>query len=306
MLALTAVFLGLRSIAGDRAHRSLIVALPVSTGMLMAAKGALLTVLATMGFHRGRQLRRGGKVQLPPIVDGDDWARLAMELSTDRADREALGAQWRANGQTEHASVAAFGQLTLQLLHLGAPPSLLAAAQRDALDEIRHAELCFSLARALDGKHESPGPFPAALRLSAPGGSRRDALTRLAVTSLVDGALHEGLSARVIAELAKRAEAQSIQGVLLELARDEGRHAAHGWDVVDWCLAEGGAPVAAALRGAVRALPKTMQSDRPEPAASGSWEPYGIHGHALEAELYASARADVVQRVARITSQSPI
>lgn len=29
------------------------------------------------------------------------------------------------------------------------------------------------------------------------------------------------------------------RAILKEIAADEGRHAAHGWDVVAWCLAEG-------------------------------------------------------------------
>ena len=121
------------------------------------------------------------------------------------------------------------------------------------------------------------------------------ALARLAVDSLVDGALHEGVSARVLARLAKRCEDLAVRDVLLELARDEGRHAAHGWDVVEWCVAEGGAPVAAALRGAVRALP-----DHAAPASGDDWERYGLHGDALEAEEHARTKGDVSRRVERL------
>jgi hypothetical protein len=55
--------------------------------------------------------------------------------------------------------------------------------------------------------------------------------------------------------------------------------------------------VGAALLGAARTLPATMDSPRPAPAAAGSWEPWGIHGQALEAEEYAAALAHVRQRV---------
>jgi len=105
--------------------------------------------------------------------------------------------------------------------------------------------------------------------------------------------MHEGVSARVIARLARQCEQPPVRDALRELAADEGRHAAHGWDVVEWCLAEGGAPVAHALRGALRTIPERITSDAGEPG----WEQYGLHGAALEAEEYAKARADVVRKV---------
>ena len=127
--------------------------------------------------------------------------------------------------------------------------------------------------------------------------TRSLALAELAVDSLIDGALHEGVSARIIAKLARRCELPTIQAVLKEIAADEGRHAAHGWDVVAWCLSEGKAPVASALLGALRALPEQMRTPLPAAAEGGAWEKFGIHGHALEADEYASARSDLIRRV---------
>lgn len=254
--------------------------------------GSVLTLVYGSNFARGRQLRRFGKLQLPPVTGGDAWASLPMQVDPDPDLRSALAAQWRENGRTEHASIAAFAKLTLDLVALGAPPKLIADAQRDALDELRHTELCFSVARALDGKAESPGPFPAAR--SASGGS---GFGQLAVDSLVDGALHEGVSARVIAQLVKRCEDPATREVLRELAADEGRHAAHGWDVVEWCLEQGGEAVRAALLGAVQALPTSISPHLPEAARGGAWERFGIHGSALEQEEYAKAREHLVRRV---------
>ena len=126
-------------------------------------------------------------------------------------------------------------------------------------------------------------------------------MARLAVGSLIDGALHEGLSARVLARLARRCEVPAVVRVLKEIARDEGRHAAHGWDVVEWCLSEGGAPVAAALRGAVAVLPGSIRSPRSRAAMAGEWERLGIHGERLEAEEFSKARAEIVRRVGTMT-----
>jgi hypothetical protein len=274
----------------------------------MSLVGALLALLATSDFSRGRQLRRFGRVLLPRVVDGRGWAeeRQAIDgaaAAVEPGVRAALAAQWRENARTEHASVAAFARLTLDLMALGAPPSLVAAANRDALDEIRHTKLCFSLARALDGRDRGPAAFPQGARARTLPANRTLALAALAVDSLVDGALHEGVSARIIAALGRRCEVSEIRAVLKEIAADEGRHAAHGWDVVRYCLAEGGAAVAGALRGATAALPRAMRSDLPEAAAGGAWERYGIHGHALEAAEYARAHEDLVRRVDRMLEE---
>lgn len=272
------------------------------------AFGALSTLLASVGgFHRGRQLRSFGRVLLPRVVSGGAWAkprngapapRIRDEL--DPSVRGPLAAQWRENGRTEHASVAAFARLTLDLLALGAPPHLVASAQEDALDEVRHTELCFQLARALDGASESPGPFPEARAARTLEGVRSLALAELAVGSLIDGALHEGISARIVARLARCCGEPTIKAVLKEIAADEGRHAAHGWEVVEWCFAQGGAPVAHALTGAARMLPQRMASPLPDAARGGGWERYGIQGHALEAEEHAKARAELVLRVHKL------
>jgi hypothetical protein len=264
--------------------------------LLMAAFGMFVAYLTTFGFSRGRQLRRFGRVLLPSLRPNAEWTTSAI-LNEAPMVPAGIAAQWRENAKTEHASVAAFARLTLDLMALGAPPTLLNCANQDAVDEIRHAEICFSIAHGFDGATMGPAPFPEAQRAAAFPRSRTLALAKLAVNSLVDGALHEGVSARVIAKLAQRAEAPALRSALKAIAADEGRHAAHGWAVVCWCLDEGGNPVAEALRGALRTLPKEMRSELPEPARNGDWERWGIHGHRLESEQYRETLAHVTERV---------
>jgi hypothetical protein len=286
-------------VPGPRAGRWL-VASGVIAALLnlgMVAIGALATLLSTVTFSRGRQLRRFGRVLLPPVARGGEWARQEARIDVHDADRAGVAARWRENGRTEHASVAAFARLTLDLMALGAPPSLVGSAQRDALDEIAHAEACFAIARAVDGCVASPAAFPQAARARTLPRVRRVALALLAVDSLVDGALHEGTSARVVARLARVCEEPTIAAALKKIAADEGRHSAHGWDVVEWCVAQGGAIVLSALEGALLALPATLRTPLPEPAASGAWEKWGIHGHAIESEEYSKAYDHVVRRV---------
>jgi hypothetical protein len=268
---------------------------------IMTLYGGLIVWIATFQFTRGRQLRRFGRVLLPALSSGDAWARSSERPrfveALDPKTREAIAAQWRENWRTEHASVAAFARLTLDLIALGAPPRLVACANEDSLDEIRHAEWCFALARSIDGRAESPAPFAEAQRARTLPGTRSLALAALAVDSLVDGALHEGVSARIIAKLARRTEDPVVRSILKRIAADEGRHARHGWDVVVWCLAGGGAVVASALEGALARLPVAMASAIPAGARAGAWERYGLIGAELEAAEYAAARLDVVARV---------
>jgi hypothetical protein len=276
-------------------------ALAATSGNLLMALlglfGMVVAYWATISFARGRQLRRFGRVLLPRVCGDTSWSAADIPLG-DTSERPAgLAEQWRENGKTEHASVAAFARLTLDMMTVGAPPALIAAANRDALDEIRHTELCFSLARSLDSRSISPGPFPQVRQGRALPRLRTLCLAKLAIDSMIDGALHEGVSARIIARLARRCEVPGIRAILTEIAADEGRHAAHGWAVMEWCFEEGGRPVGAALLGAIGALPIEMSSPLPAGAADGSWERWGIHGHALEQEEYGAARSHLMERV---------
>jgi len=270
---------------------------------VVALFGGIMALWAMTGFARGRQLRRRGLVLQADIQDGPAWATDGGTVSLPENVRAAVATRWRENGRNEHASVAAFAQLTLELVALGAPPDLIAASQEDGLDETRHAELCFALARAIDARAAGPAPFPAARRSPTRAPTRSLALAALAVDSLVDGALNEGVSARVIARLAKCAADPRVRDVLKELAADEGRHAAHGWDVVRWCVSEGGSIVQDALRGAVAALPHAWREHSGAAGDDGAWGKYGLPGHELEATEYASARANLAARVEELLAR---
>ncbi len=269
-------------------------------GMLLQVLGFGFACMALSLFGRGRQLRRRGVPQLPRVVEGGAWTSPSPAVDAPAELRDHVAARWRENGRTEHASVASFSRLALDLMALGAPPSLIAAAQRDALDEVRHAELCFSLARSVDGRAESPGAFPAAGRTRPLSRVRAVALSTLAVDSLVDGALHEGTSARVIASLARRCAHEGIAATLREIAADEGRHAAHGWDVVEWCLSVGGPSVARAVLGAAEAVAERGRAARVIDDEGDALEAWGLHGAALERDERDKAVGEVSARAKRL------
>lgn len=292
--------------SGGRGLPLSILALLVS--VVGALFGALLTLFSTTGFSRGRQIRRLGKTLLPPLTGGSSWAAAAPAIPLPAEERSGVAEAWRDNGKTEHASVAAFAGLSMDLVALGAPPRLIKDAHQDALDELRHTELCFELARSVDGCSDGPGAFPGARRAQTGSILRSVSLARLAVDSLIEGALNEGVSARVVAALSKEVEIEPIRRVLREIAQDEARHAAHGWEVLEWCLQEvsgratirmsapASAFVRAAVGAAVRRLPATMRPSQNLAAADGRWERFGIPGRAREEAAYLELRSRVVRR----------
>jgi hypothetical protein len=188
----------------------------------------------------------------------------------------------------------------MDLVAMGAPPRLIARAHQDALDELRHTELCFALARDLDGKDLGPGDFAPAAALPVRRGPRSLRLAALAVESLIDGALNEGISARVVAELARTDAEPRAREVLEQIARDEARHAAHGFEIVRWCVQEGGAPVKAALAAALATLPVELGAPLTPLAADGRWERYGLPSRAREARCWAALRPRLIARTQRL------
>jgi hypothetical protein len=74
-------------------------------------------------------------------------------------ERATQAEHWTKLGQMEHASIAAFARLQLQLLALGAPPDLVQACNQALIDETAHTRLCFGLASAYAGRGIGPGPL---------------------------------------------------------------------------------------------------------------------------------------------------
>ena len=92
-----------------------------------------------------------GEARLAEPATRSDWcsARPVGEtVAVDAATRRALREAWLADALLEHASIASFSRFTLELMALGAPPSLVAASLAAGDDEIRHARACFSLSAA--------------------------------------------------------------------------------------------------------------------------------------------------------------
>lgn len=136
---------------------------------------------------------------------------------------------WARAGQLEHASVASFAKLALDLLALGAPPELVRCAHEAAIDEVAHATMSFTMAARFDpdGRAWSPGP------LVARAHTAHD-LVSLARETFVDGCIGESLAALDARARAEDSNDAVERAVLETIAADEERHAELGWKIVAW------------------------------------------------------------------------
>ncbi len=191
----------------------------------------------------GRPLMVQGLARTAELRGHSAWA--AQAEAVHRQFEPELAAAWRADGREEHAAIASFYRLGMELLAVGAPPALVGAASHAASDEVAHAQICFAWARALDGADDGPGPLPLAdLTL------RRD-LPSLAVASALEGGIGETLAAAELALAAAMCPDPKKAQLLRAMADDEARHAALAWQVVAWALAEDPAGVRPLLTAAL-------------------------------------------------------
>lgn len=230
--------------------------------LILAAIAALLPagflaylgiLLSNLKIPHGRPLRRKGRTITAGEEEGGEWAGEAVPEpgALPPEERERLGRRWLDDALSEHASVPAFAQLSLHLAALGAPPELLERTHRAALDEIRHARLCFSLASRYAGRPLAPKPIPLLLAADP----EPMTLARLASESLLDGCLIEGANA---AEARKALETETDPAVgraLSIIAADEERHAELAWDILEWALKIGDADVRDAVLATAERLP---------------------------------------------------
>jgi hypothetical protein len=174
----------------------------------------------------------------------DGASRVAPLLPLAGSAQAAEANAWASAGAGEHASIAAFSRLTLELMAHGAPTALLVEAQRAALDEARHAEACWAFAREL-GLDFEVGAFPFREHL------RFDTtLDEIAAATVRDGCVAETLGALLLAAAAQAAPREAVRSALSQMASAEAQHAVFAFRIVAWAIARGGAPVRAAVEKA--------------------------------------------------------
>lgn len=156
---------------------------------------------------------------LKPSVDG---------LSED--ERRQLADHWTDVALAEHSSIASFSKFSLQLLAIAAPSDLIQRAHLAAMDEVRHAQLAFSLATAFRGTVIAPGEFQPHVLSIQPN------LVQICESTAREGCVVETLSTlSAAADLTKTTD-PAIQRALSVIIQDESKHSALAWDTVRWCI----------------------------------------------------------------------
>jgi len=251
-----------------------------------------------MGFL-GRLFRAtpAERPRVAAAVASDAWARGPEALEVDALSpdlRETLASRRSADAALEHASVASFAQVSLQLLALGAPPELLRGAHQAALDEIEHAQAMYRLASAYRGKPCGPGPLD--VRADPPSAAvsdRTTALTAFARATLEDACIAETAGAVIARRCAEVAQSPALRRLLERIADDEARHAELAWQMLAWAVYEGGAPVVSELRQRLEVLGGELEREVATPDHR-DLEPHGLLSRAEEAEILRATFREVV------------
>jgi hypothetical protein len=230
------------------------------------------------------------RVSIPTARRG--WAKESApaEVPLSPEARARLRDAWLADAAMEHASVASFSRLSLELLALGAPSDLVRDAHLAALEEVEHARACYGLASRFAKPNEGATPFgPSSLSLEG---------MTLATTfeELVRGAAKEGCVGETYAALAasralEGCEDRATRTVLETIARDELSHATFAFRVLVWAIAEGGDAARDHAANAYQLARQELLAERTATAAcQGS---LGAYGRLADGDLAAIARVTV-------------
>jgi hypothetical protein len=219
----------------------------------------------------GRRFVVSGHDRTASLVAREDWQAAADACASDAeltaVSRHALSQVWAEDALLEHASIASFNWFALELLHVGAPATLVRAAQQAALDEIRHAELCFDLASRFAGTKLGPSPLAIA-------GLATRALADLAVAVLLEGCIGETLAAALAEAQLARCGDEQCRAALSVIVADEADHAVLAWRFLRHAVERGGAAVMERLQLASAAAPRTVPSRQVDVPAE-VWNHYG-------------------------------
>jgi hypothetical protein len=213
------------------------------------------------------------------------------ELPEDPDIRAGLAAHWTHAGLVEHASIAAFARLALQLLALGAPAGLVLRAAKAMKEEIRHAEISFSLASHYADALVGPGTLEVGETL---GPSDLPSVTRLAIR---EGCVGETAAALAAAEGANCAHDSALVEILSEVARDEAAHAELAWSTVFWAATQDRQSVETIIQEELRAL-AARGFAQDEPAGTALEAALAKHG-ALSDQRFRRIRSEAIDEIVR-------
>jgi hypothetical protein len=200
--------------------------------------------------------------------------------------RARVAQRWMERARFEHASIASFSRFALALMSLGAPPALLEATHRAALDEVEHARIALSVAAAYAGEPLGFGP----LRVDGAFGDLAS-LEAAAVATVSEACVGETMAALEAAEAAAQAGPRAVQLGLAAIAEDEARHAELGWAFVRWALGTGDARLRDRVAQAFAAALDQAEHPRRDDLPAG----HGFLTGAESAALRRRAVAEVIR-----------
>ncbi|MBL4687330.1 MAG: ferritin-like domain-containing protein [Nannocystaceae bacterium] len=197
---------------------------------------------------------------LAEFLPGDGWVQGKFTIDAPTGVLQHAAKHWLLDAAMEHASVASFGRVALELMSLGAPPDLIEHTHKAALDEIRHARTCLAIAVACGAAASQPGPLP----ICAP---REPDFARFAADTFIEGCVGETTAALVIERAAVGVSDPALRRALDGIAEDEAAHAALAWRTVAWAIERGGPSVWQRVQLRAEAFRKTL--GKPAVASDG-------------------------------------
>ena len=163
-----------------------------------------------------------------------DFAAFDKEAYAEPLRRQAADL-WRRRSQMEYASVAQFTRISAELADHLVPLPWHGVFARIITDEVRHAEICAQLARALhpeavaDATYALP-PWPWPKRPT--GESWEEVAVWAAHALLVSSCLGEALSVPSYEALVVVSTDRIVTETLQQIRKDEPLHATFGWEIV--------------------------------------------------------------------------
>jgi len=153
--------------------------------------------------------------------------------SLDPERRAAIAQTWHRRAHEELKVATAFSVLCRELLETGAPADIVAMASRAVHDEVRHGEVCRSLASRYHGVEL---PWPPAVPIE-PQPVREDLALRTALHVTGMCCVNEAVASTYLETSYAAATGPSARAALRELLIDEVEHARLGWIYVGRAVA---------------------------------------------------------------------
>ena len=196
--------------------------MPCGRGPRRSRRSLRVPLLLGVGLHERPTLLRG------VLRGGKPRCRLLRPMSAapPEQSRRLAARVWSARCVVERAAARRFEQLAVELDAQGVSSNVTGLAREAADDELRHAEICESLARHFGAPPAGVTESFALRRVAPPYLGRRDALAYEVVALCC---VTETLSTALLGRLVERATDGLARQGLQSILRDEVRHSRLGW-----------------------------------------------------------------------------